>query len=613
MSSPLNFKEIEALRKQGQGAEALALLQKQMRPAVLSAEETDKAGRLIRKVIGEGGAKPKFRVKILGQCTTSWLTTSLAAVAWGRNELIQTSEGGYDTILQDLNTPEDPQSPSDVVVLLPWSQRLLGGEGSGEDRIQAELAFWQQAWAAVGRLGARVLQVGYDWVTPGAGGFHLGGKSGGTLDRIRRMNAAIREALPEHAFFLDLEAVSGMTGRDSFYDMRRYYWTKQPFSEAGTKALAEHLWAGVRALTIGPKKVLVLDLDNTLWGGVVGELGALGVALGESADGEAHRALQRLAKDLASRGVVLAVSSKNNAADAREPFEKHRDMILALDDFGAFEANWEPKSISITRIAQTLNLGLDSFVFVDDNPAEREQVRQALPDVEVPEISEDPAEYARRLQSGLWFETVSLTDADAARSAQYVVERKRRELQESFTNLDDYLRSLEMIADVRAVDDADLSRVVQLLAKTNQFNVTTRRHSHEDVVSFMNTPGSVCLTLRLKDKFGDHGLVAVLLAVPDEKSDGSVLRIDTWLMSCRVIGRTFEQFSLRTLYKAAEGLGYRSILGEFIPTKKNALVADLFDRLGFERLPSDSEGSVLYRLSVADSTVLPEAFISEVQ
>ena len=274
--------------------------------------------------------------------------------------------------------------------------------------------------------------------------------------------------------------VSGEFGRASFYDQRRYYWTKQPFSEAGTLHLTGHLWAGVRALTTGPKKVLVLDLDNTLWGGVVGETGPLGIGLGDSPEGEAYLAFQKHVKDLTRRGIVLAVASKNNPADAREPFETNLDMALKLDDIAAFEACWEPKGATIQRIARTLNLGLDSFVFFDDNPAEREQVRQALPEVEVVDVPEDPAEYVRVLQAGLWFETVGLIDADwRPASEQYAVERKRRELQETSGSLDDYLRSLEMVAEVKAIDEADLQRVVQLPGKTNQFNLTTRRHTRQ--------------------------------------------------------------------------------------------------------------------------------------
>ncbi len=225
----------------------------------------------------------------------------------------------------------------------------------------------------------------------------------------------------------------------------------------------------------------MLDLDNTLWGGVVGETGPLGVALGESADGEAYRAFQKHVKALSKRGIVLAVASKNNAADGLEPFEKNPDMILGLDDIAAAEINWEPKGTTIRRIAETLSLGLDSFVFFDDNPAEREQVRQAIPEVAVAEVPAEPAEYARALQAGLWFEAASLTEDDRVRAEQYAVERKRRDLQQSAGSMEDYLRSLEMRADVREIDEADLMRVVQLLGKTNQFNLTTRRHTREDV------------------------------------------------------------------------------------------------------------------------------------
>jgi FkbH-like protein len=466
---------------------------------------------------------------------------------------------------------------------------------------------WIQAWKIVNEsLGARLLQVGYDWVTPGAPGTHLAGRPQGRVHAVRTLNEEIRAHLPAGAYFLDVEQVSGAMGRESFYDMRRYYWTKQPFSEEGTVRLAAELWAGIRALTSGPKKVLVLDLDNTLWGGVVGETGPLGVALGDSPDGEGFRAFQAHVKDLTRRGIVLAVASKNNPDDAREVFEKNPDMILRLDDFAAFEAHWDPKAVSIRRIAETLNLGLDSFVFFDDNPAEAELIRQALPEVEVVDVPAEPAEYVRTLQAGGWFETTGLTKDDAARSAQYVVERKRREHQESFTSLGDYLRSLEMRGDVRDIGEEDLMRVVQLLAKTNQFNLTTRRHTREDVLALIEPSGSVAITLRMQDRFGDYGLVSVLIGVPDHEP--GTVRIDTWLMSCRVIGRTAEQFFFGTFLARSKELGYRRIVGEYIPTRKNALVKDLLDAMGFTRLTGDA-GGVRYEL-LLDAEEPPVSFIT---
>ena len=421
------LKAARRLLKLGDVQEGLRLLRDALRRGQLNAEDVERAGRLIRAqwLAGHREGPALLRVLLLGQCTTSWLVPALSAMAWAEGVAALVSEGGYDNVLQDLSThPAGAQRP-DVVVLLPWSQRLLSGPCPALERIASELAFWGQAWNLIaGRLGSRLIQIGYDWVTPGAAGHCLAGRSDGPVDLVRAMNAGLRRTVPADAYFLDLEQVSGTVGRNTFYDMRRYFWTKQPFSESGACRLAEHLWAGVRALTTGPKKVLALDLDNTLWGGVVGETGPLGIALGESADGEAFRAFQRHVKDLAGRGVVLAVASKNNPDDAREPFEKNPDMILQLDDFGAWEVCWEPKGTTIARLARTLNLGLDSFVFFDDNPAEREQVRQALPEVTVVEVPEDPAEYVRALQAGLWFEAAQLTAADQQRTEQYVVERQ---------------------------------------------------------------------------------------------------------------------------------------------------------------------------------------------
>jgi FkbH-like protein len=607
------FRQVKRLEKEGQTAEALARLRELLRRGVLDAGGYERAGRMIRKALRANALDiDPLRVLVLGQLTTSWLAPTLGAVAWGRGTATLVEEGGYDTVLQDLAACAQGESAPDVVIFLPWSGRLLGGQEPAEALIEAETDFWRRAWTEAGRLRARVLQVGYDWVTPGPLGHGLGGTAEGPIRRVAEINASLRRHLPESAYFLDLGEVSGIAGRSSFYDMRNYYWTKQPFGEEGVRLLAEHLWAGVRALSTGPKKVIVLDLDNTLWGGVVGETGALGVALGDSPDGESFRAFQRHLKGLAERGVVLAIASKNNPADALEVFEKNPDMVLRLDDFGAYEINWEPKGTTIPRLARTLNLGLDSFVFFDDNPAEREQVRQTLPEVEVVDVPEDPAEYARALQAGLYFEAVGLTAEDRQRTGQYVVERKRRDLEASASSLDDYLLSLEMEGEVRPIDEADLPRVVQLLSKTNQFNLTTRRHSREAVAELLASRGSLGVTLRLRDRFGDHGLVAVMIVVSDAKGPLDQARIDTWLMSCRVIGRTAEYFLLGVVLEECRALGYRRLIGEFIPTKKNALVASLYHDLGFHKLDGPDEESAATRFRIELSAAeLPKTFIRD--
>jgi len=576
------FAEVRGLLKAGDVVAARARLGAALRSG-LAPDEVERAGRLLLKHPAGGP-----RVRVLGMCTTAWIPPVLTAVAWGRGFTLQVTDGDYDSVLQDVDAGE----PADVLILLPWTQRLWAG-GDAEAAVAGEVAFWEAAWAR--RRGAKLVMVGYDAVSAGPEGVAGAGAPGGRVDRVRAVNAALRARLPAGAAWVDLEQAAGDLGRRGFYDPRRYHWTKQPFSEAGLVELCAHLTAALRAVLSGPKKLVVVDLDHTLWGGVVGEVGPLGVAVRETPDGEAHRALQSYLLGLTRRGVLLAVCSKNNLADAEEPFATNGDMVLRREHFAAFEASWDPKPVAIARIAATLRLGLDSFVFVDDNPAEREAVRQALPEVEVVELPEEPAGYVAAIERGLWFEAVGLTAEDLARADQYRAEAARRESEAGFADLGGYLRSLKMRAEVRRVDDADLERVVQLLGKTNQFNLTTRRHAADVVSAWVADPRAVPISIRLQDRFGDHGLVAVVAGVPD----GDTLVVDTWLMSCRVIGRTLEEYTLGRLTEAALALGYRRLRGEYLPTAKNGQVADLYDRLGFPRVDASPDGARVYEVDLA--------------
>ncbi len=571
------FTDVTRLRKEGRVEEGLRLLRDALRRQQVPAESYERAGRLIARE-NPGGVK----VRVLGQCTTAWIPPVLTAVAHERATPMSVKDGDYDNILQELGRGE----AADVLVLIPWTQRLFSGDDL-QAAIDGELSFWEAAWAMRGAV--KLVQVGYDYTGAGPAGISLAGLGGERVARVRAMNAALRARLPKGAAWVDLEQVVGEVGRSRFYDPRQYHWTKMPWSSEGIVALCRALHASIRALTTGPKKVLVLDLDNTVWGGVVGETGPMGVAIRETPDGEAFRAFQTYCAGLTKRGVLLAVASKNNAADAREPFEKNPDMVLKLSHFAGFEASWDPKAMALSRLAKTLRLGLDSFVFFDDNPAEREHIRQALPEVEVVEVPEEPALYVRALEAGSWFEAVGLTAEDAARAEQYRAEAERRTAEENFASLDDYLTSLAMVADVREVDDADLERVVQLLGKTNQFNLTTRRHGTDVVDELRKDPRAIALSIRLADRFGDHGLVAVMFGVPH---DDETVRVDTWLMSCRVIGRTVEQFSWAKFLDAARLRGYRRVVGEYLPTAKNAQVAELYDQLGLPVVEGGGEGKV---------------------
>ena len=602
-----NFlRECKQLRREGRTSEALSSLQSALRVGALPFTQLDAAGRLIRGMFDEL-EQPTLDCHMLGQCTTSFLTAPLVAEAWGRGIALTVGDGEYDSIIQELSGLQSGQErETDVQVLLPWHQRLLAADDRSEQqRIDDELAGWRQAWSML-PPGARLIQVGYDWMHPGAMGSHVGRRFGGDVRTVRNMNDALAEALPPNAYFVDLEQVSAEVGRRAFYDGRNYAWTKQPFSQLGVAELVRHLFAGIRATTVGPKKCLVLDLDNTLWGGVVGELGAHGVELGDSPDGEAFRRFQKFAAALKKRGVLLAVCSKNNPQDAREPFELNRDMVLSLDDIAAFEASWDPKPMAIERISQTLNLGLESFVFFDDNPVEREAIRQQLPMVEVVDVPDDPANYVSALQYGMWFESPGLTAADLQRAEQYCAEQHRRSVQESATSVEEYLRSLKMTAEVSVIQTGDMKRVGQLLARTNQFNLTTRRHTPELVTKMLADDRALGLVLRLTDRFGEYGLVSLVLGEPDE-DDPRVLRLDAWLMSCRAIGRTVEHHLMNCVADRARELGYQAMDGEYISSPKNAQVASFYSECGFES--QDGSGDVA-RFTAPLATFVPcETFV----
>jgi FkbH-like protein len=325
------------------------------------------------------------------------------------------------------------------------------------------------------------------------------------------------------------------------------------------------------------RKCLVLDLDNTLWGGVVGEDGLDGIRIGDGPEGEAFSAFQEHILALKTQGVILAVASKNNPADAQEPFLKLPDMRLRLDDFAYFVASWDPKPEMLREIADGLDIGLDSMVFVDDNPAEREIIRRALPAVDVVTLPQDPAGFTRSLGDYLMFESAAFTAEDTQRTAQY---RARAEIARAACaaeTLDEFYQNLEMEAVVAPFDDPHLPRIAQLLGKSNQFNVTTRRHDIVKLRHFMDDPNCVTLYLRLRDRFADHGLVSVAIAT----REGNVLDLDTWAMSCRVIGRTVESEMLQHLCEYALANGCTMLRGTYIPTAKNAVVARVFEAHGF--------------------------------
>ncbi len=406
---------------------------------------------------------------------------------------------------------------------------------------------------------------------------------------------------PPFLHLCDWEFLANRLGGLAARDERSWFESKQPCSPALLVELAREVTQLILSLKRAPKKVLVLDLDNTLWGGVVADDGLEGIELGDTSPrGEAFKAFQKYIASLRQRGVLLAVCSKNDFAKAAEPFEKHPDMVLKMEDLVSFKANWEPKSENLRAMARVLNLGLDSFVFVDDNPAEIEIVRQFAPEVTTILLGPDPSDYVAQLADSRLFEPRSITAEDAERTSQYRSDAQRKALEASVTDLASYLESLQMEAVISEFTPVDVPRLSQLINKSNQFNLTTRRRSEAEVIAVMNDPNFIGYSVRLKDRFGDHGLISVVIG---EKA-GDAMRIDTWLMSCRVLKRGVEEEVLNELVRLAKLKNCTRLEGLFLPTAKNEMVRDFYARMGFT-LTSEAETKREFELRLEELQPIP--------
>ena len=450
-----------------------------------------------------------------------------------------------------------------------------------EEALNTELARWRSLWDAISeRLATRIVQHGF--VVPDESPLgHLALRlPGARLSLVRELNARLGRAAGSSILIVDVERAAASLGKRRWFDPRLWHAARQPFSYDALPVLAKET-AAVLAGDVGlAPRCLVLDLDNTLWGGVVGDEGPGGITIGDGPDGEAFAAFQEYLLALRDRGVLLAVASKNDLALAREPFESNPAMRLRLEHFEAFVADWRPKSDQIAEIAGNLGLGLDAMVFLDDNPAECAQVALTLPMVATLPLTVPPSEFVRTVDRNLHLETSSLSGEDRARAASYAALRRAEALRPESASLPDFWRSLEMRAWVRPVEAQSLERAAQLTQKTNQFNLTLVRRTPKQLEQLIAQPGTICRTLELEDRFAQHGIVGVAFAVPDG-DDRSTVVLETLLLSCRVIGRTAEHHLIAHIAMAAADLGYERLRGIYVPGPRNALVADLYSKLGF--------------------------------
>ena len=598
---------LRRLGEAGDGAwdEAVALA-----AARLDAVQTNALDTMARRAGVEPPASPPdkpARLALLGSSTMAHLHPAIRVAGLRRRMRVETYENDYGQYWQELADPGSALhrfSPNAILLALD-ARHLANGIGAASSAADVDAALgdagervracWRLAREAFGCPVIHQLALPVHAPLLGGNEHRLAGSRAGF---IARLNDELRRLADEDGVdVLALDARAAQDGLDAWHNPELWHRAKQEVSPAAAPMYGELVMRLVAAHRGRSYKALVLDLDNTIWGGVVGDDGVEGLVLGQgSALGEAFAEFQDYARELSRRGVILAACSKNDEKNALEPFERHPEMVLKRGDIASFVANWSDKPSNIRAIAEQLNIGLDALVFVDDNPFERELVRRELPMVAVPEISDDPTSYPRTLADAGYFEAVSITDEDRARSGQYQSNRRRDQLKASATDLDSYLRNLEMRLMWRRFDRVGLTRTVQLINKTNQFNLTTRRYTEADVLGVMRDECAFGAQLRLTDRFGDNGIVAIVIGRLQGDAD---LVIDTWLMSCRVLGRQVEPTTLNLVAALAKALGARRLIGDYIPTAKNGMVRDHYAKLGFSASGEGPGGATRHVLDLA--------------
>ena len=412
--------------------------------------------------------------------------------------------------------------------------------------------------------------------------------------QIRKLNYLMQLAMESanNIFPVDFSAIQNSLGRNVFHDPVIYFSSKMSVAINALPCVAKAVTDVIKSSMGRIKKCIILDLDNTLWGGVIGDDGVGGIEIGELGRGHAFSNFQRWLKSLKECGIILAVCSKNNEDIAKEPFEQNDEMILKLSDISVFVANWDDKASNIRLIKDTLNIGMDSIVFLDDNPFERNLVRQLIPEITVPELPEDPAQYVSFLQNENLFDTASYTGAGSDRTKLYQEEFERKKSENTFDSIDDYLESLDMIGEAKPFEPSKYARIAQLSQRSNQFNLRTIRYTENEIAKIAESENYFTLFFTLKDKFGDYGLVS---AVVLQKADSHRLFIDTWFMSCRVLKRGMEDFIINSVFDVAKTNNYDIIVGEYIPTPKNKMVENIYSEKGFVKIADNR-----YELSVHD-------------
>jgi FkbH-like protein len=567
----------------------------------------------------EIGPKP-LRLALLSSSTVDQLLPSLRIAALRRGVRLDVQVPDYGQYRQALLDPESPlwEFQPQVIVFAIDARSFIGNHfiadsNTADKHVESRVNDLTTLWrVARDRFGAQVIQQAFMPTFPQLMGNAEYRALGSPASMIQSANAKIRQSAKiENVDILALDDRVQRDGVGAWYNGALWNRAKQEISPIAAPMYGELTLRIVAARRGLSSKCLVLDLDNTLWGGVIGDDGVDGIVLGEgSAEGEAFLEFQRYAKALAQRGVIIAICSKNDEANALEAFERHPEMILRRTDIASFVANWDDKATNLRRIAAELNIGIEAIVFADDNPFERNIVRRELPQVKVPELPEDPALFSETIADAGYFEALEITPEDIARGASYQVTRDFRTGDIKTSDLEGYLSGLDMNLVWGEFDSLSLKRVVQLVNKTNQFNLTTRRYSEAEIKAIMQNPDAVGLHLRLVDRYADHGIICVLIA---KRNSEDALEVESWLMSCRVLGRDVEKASLSVLIREARRRGFKTIVGKYFPTPKNGIVRDHYSHLGFDLVAGEIGSETVWVLDLARADVeTPHIRIDEV-
>lgn len=536
----------------------------------------------------EISALPTIKVSLLGDSATQFLATAIRGMGIERGYSIDLFEAEYNQVERQVLDPTSDlyQQEAKYTIIFQSTHKLMEKYALMSAEEQARMADDRLNFIRTicAQVPGHIIYYNYPEIEDTVFGSYANKVQTSFTYQLRKLNYELMNLAQEcqKLFICDLAGLQNKFGRDWMFDSTVYVSTEMLLSIDALPYVASRTMDIICSIEGKLKKCLILDLDNTVWGGVVGDDGWESIQVGHGLGiGKAFSEFQQWVKKLKNRGIIICICSKNDEDKAKEPFEKNPEMVLKLDDISVFIANWENKADNIRTIQSILNIGFDSMVFLDDNPFERNMVRENVPGVTVPELPEDPGDYLEYLYSQNLFETASYSNADKDRTKQYQVEAKRVVAAKAFTNEADFLKSLNMVSEVKGFDKFNTPRVAQLSQRSNQFNLRTVRYTEDQITAIEESDRYATFSFTLEDKFGDNGLIAVIIM---EKKDPETLFIDTWFMSCRVLKRGMENFTLNTLVNYARKNGFRKIVGEYLPTLKNGMVKEHYPNLGFVRI-----------------------------